>query len=255
MTTQRPLARRGLHAALVALTFAALLATATTGSAAPAPSEVCDEIAWSGVHPDGSGGFDAGVHLSAPDGTEQRAIATTGFSSEPRFAPDGSKIAWIADDGTTDQVYIANRDGSGRVSLSDDADPTNDPDPRANGNLMYSPDGSKVLWTGSIGGNDRIFTANVDGTGRVDITSSAPVAPTALANPVWSPDGSRIAFRGRFGGPNQIGVAHADGSSVTALPISSPGFSSTSSLRPNGAQTECSSPSSPTSAVSRPLRR
>jgi Tol biopolymer transport system component/DNA-binding winged helix-turn-helix (wHTH) protein len=55
-----------------------------------------------------------------------------------------------------------------------------------------SPDGTQVAftWDGGIGGNLDLYVQNVDGSGRVKLTSDQ--APDLY--PAWSPDGRTIAF-------------------------------------------------------------
>ena len=79
-----------------------------------------------------------------------------------------------------------------------------------------SPDGSKIAFTGSDGGNTGIFVANRDGTGIVHITAGSPKNDD---QPAWSPDGTKIAFRRwqEMGTPADIWVMNADGSNQVNL--------------------------------------
>jgi uncharacterized repeat protein (TIGR01451 family) len=60
---------------------------------------------------------------------------------------------------------------------------------------------------------DDIWTMNPDGTGQVNLTSSAAVE----SNPAWSPDGNRIAFDSDVTGQRHLWVMLADGSAPTQV--------------------------------------
>ena len=77
----------------------------------------------------------------------------------------------------------------------------------------YSPDGSRIAFISSRSGALEVWTARVDGSNSVQITTQAAI-PTA---PRWSPDGRRIAFAQRPGGNVDIYVVDAQGGTPRRL--------------------------------------
>ena len=82
---------------------------------------------------------------------------------------------------------------------------------------MFSPDGTKILFTSWDGALDDasadVFVMNVDGSGRTQLTTN----PTEDSFPDWSPDGKRIAFQSARDGNLEIYVMNADGTGQTRL--------------------------------------
>lgn len=101
------------------------------------------------------------------------------------WSPDGAKLAYGSYKNVRFQIYVANRDGTGSVNISN----TNfsDVSPR------WSPDGTKIAFEGLRGGiNPAAFLMNADGTNQQALAPSLQFA----VRPVWSPDGRRLAFQG-----------------------------------------------------------
>lgn len=110
----------------------------------------------------------------------------TGGQSDVDYSPDGSKITFTADPGgpdRTNDVYLANSDGSGVTLVRDAAGETF--------YAAFSADGQKIFYTESANPVDgSIWSVNLDGSGAqlVYDPSSAP------ANVQASPDGSKLVF-------------------------------------------------------------
>jgi hypothetical protein len=80
-------------------------------------------------------------------------------------------------------LYAVDPTGTNQITLSGT--------PGAKGDPAWSPNGSKVLFTGAPTAATALYVANADGTQETlvyDGTSGSPSDPT------WSPDGSRIAW-------------------------------------------------------------
>jgi Tol biopolymer transport system component len=106
-------------------------------------------------------------------------------------------------------IFTMASDGSGVRQLT--ANPADDETPR------WSPDGTKIAFSGVQPGGRDIFVMNADGSGQVNLTNSA----RDDIYPAWSPDGTKIAFAsapgGESGGATEIYVMNADGSGQTPL--------------------------------------
>ena len=111
--------------------------------------------------------------------------------AHPAFPGRNGKIAF--EDFFHGDISTVNPDGSGR-SLLIPVDPT------YRGRAHYpawSPDGKKIAYE-----NTRIFVANADGTGEVDLGVGY--------EPAWSPDGTQLVFA-RDGGGRHLWIMNADG--------------------------------------------
>lgn len=104
-------------------------------------------------------------------------LLLSGFANyiEYQYSPDGSKIIYVAED-----VFSMNADGSEKTRLV-----------QLNGfewSPMYSPDGSMILFSGSIfHGSDYakdIYLMNDDGSGCVNLTNSRSFDILPLFQPV-----------------------------------------------------------------------
>jgi TolB protein len=78
---------------------------------------------------------------------------------------------------------------------------------------VYSPDGARIAFTASEGGNSDVWVMSADGSGARRLTNHAALD----LSPSWSPDGKRIAFVSDRAGTPQLYVMGADGSGPKRL--------------------------------------
>ena len=206
-------------------------------SGTPAWSPEGTRIAWQG-----SDGSTTAIWTVDVGGGDRLRISAVGpdpdptLNRHPAWSPDGTRIAWSGHDGTSMQIWVANADGTGRVNISSAAVGP-DPDPTLNRHPAWSPDGTRIAWSGHDGTSMQIWVANADGTGRVNISSAAvgpDPDPTLNRHPAWSPDGTRIAWDGLGSLPptQQIWVANADGTGRVKISNVDPSPDPTSSELP-----------------------
>jgi Tol biopolymer transport system component len=146
------------------------------------------------------GGANYDVYLMNADGsavtnlTTSPADVASWFSQlNPKWSPDGTKIAYDGDDG----LYVMNADGwdQTRVAAGQDA--------------SWAPDGSRIAFQGPNG----IATVAPDGTGLLELTGGVGFD----GFPAYSPDGGEIAYYHGQGSDRAIVVMNADGSDQTPV--------------------------------------
>ena len=102
-----------------------------------------------------------------------------GWDQNPRWSPDGSRIAF---DSTRDglsqtKLYVMNADGSNQTRLTDNVNDDRFP--------SWSPDSQRIAFRRSNGFTAGINIINRDGSNPVHVTIDGGA-------PVWSPDGLRF---------------------------------------------------------------
>jgi len=118
---------------------------------------------------------------------------------------DGLVFASLADGNWN--LFVMNRDGSGRTRLT--SDPAMDTTPH------WSPDGTKIVFRSEVNlYNTDIFILNADGS-----VTNASNDPLHDQEPYWSPDGKKITFHSSRHGPynSEIYIMNADGSQPMRL--------------------------------------
>jgi imidazolonepropionase-like amidohydrolase/Tol biopolymer transport system component len=116
------------------------------------------------------------------------------FESQPRFSPDGSRIAFTSDRGGGDNIWVMDRDGANRRQITRESfELLNGP--------TWSPDGQYIaarkhfttqrsLGTGEIW----LYHASGTGSGVALVTRPSPQHQKELGEPVFAADGSAIYF-------------------------------------------------------------
>jgi serine/threonine-protein kinase len=101
--------------------------------------------------------------------------------AEPALSPDGRRAA-VTIEGATYDVWVCEIDRGILTRLSFGAD---DSAP------LWTPDGKRIVWSSSRGGQKNLFWRNADGTGPEErlTTSDHPQFPQS-----FSPDGKTLAF-------------------------------------------------------------
>ena len=131
------------------------------------------------------------LYLVNIDGTELRNLTNTVGVDEhnPRMSPDGTRIIFqrgtvITNPGRNDEVWIANRDGSGPRSLTG-APPAN----HFYAGASFSPDGTRICYVESLeGGGETYMMANVDGSAPITVVPYSDKTPL----PIFTPDGQGL---------------------------------------------------------------
>ena len=135
------------------------------------------------------------LYVVSVAGIIQRTQLTSGsgLDSNPRWSPDGTLIAYVADRSGTG-IYVVSSNGGAEQKVSDVSITLTAP--------AWSPDSLHLAYAGI---NGSVYTVERGGTNPATL---ADATGTASSGPFWSPDGQKVAFQNGF----DIHVVSADGS-------------------------------------------
>ena len=126
-------------------------------------------------------------------GTPRRIAEGLAYEVQPRFSPDGRRIAFTSDRGGGDNIWVMNADGSDKRQVTKE-------DFRLLYQPSWSPDGQfiaakKHFSTARSLGTGEIWLYHVSGgTGQVVVKRPSEQAQKELGEPAFSPDGKRIYY-------------------------------------------------------------
>jgi Tol biopolymer transport system component len=126
-------------------------------------------------------------------GTPKRIADGLAFEHQPRFSPDGARIAFTSDRGGGDNIWVMNVDGSDKRQVTKE-------DFRLLNQPTWSPDGRfiaarKHFTTGRSLGTGEIWLYHVSGGGGVQLVKRASeVLQKELGEPIYAPDGKSIFY-------------------------------------------------------------
>jgi Tol biopolymer transport system component len=177
------------------------------------------------------------------DREQGKTIALTNAENcsnwSPAWSPDGAQIAFYSNcENNQRDIYVMNRDGSGRKRLTTSGGEDKFP--------VFSPDGNQIAFTSTRSGRDQIFLMDVDGNNqrivadgcssnfspdgewlwfsaacedsdikriRIDGTDLKTIGSRFGQNPSLSPDGQFVAFQSG----DDIWMMRVDGSNPVRL--------------------------------------
>jgi uncharacterized protein YjdB len=159
------------------------------------------------------------LYVAEADGSEARRLTDdSAVVRSPSFVgPNGDQIVFESNRGGRPQLYVINRDGTGRRQL----DPGNDP----NASPDVSPDGRKVLFvslreTAPRERHYNVYEVNLDGSGERRLTTSSRPEDS----PAHAPDGRSFFYlRDEGGTPPTKRVYRQDLASGEAVAVTPPG--------------------------------
>ncbi len=126
-------------------------------------------------------------------GTPKRIAEGLAWDVQPRFSPDGTRIAFTSDRGGGDNIWVMNVDGSDKRQVTKE-------DFRLLNQPAWSPDGrfiaaKKHFTTERSAGTGEIWLYHVSGGGGVQVVERANERlQKELGEPVFAPDGSAIYY-------------------------------------------------------------
>ncbi len=126
-------------------------------------------------------------------GTPTRIAEGLAWEVQPRFSPDGRRIAFVTDRGGGDNIWLMNADGSGKVALTDEKF-------RLLNQPSWSPDGQYIVakkhfTTGRSLGTGEVWLYHVSGGGGVKLVARPnETYQKELGEPIFAPDGKAVYF-------------------------------------------------------------
>ncbi len=183
--------------------------------------------------PTAAGRFD--IFVVNADGTDLRRLTNDGASRMPAWSPDGSRIAYVRQEGSASHLFVMRPDGTRASQITSgegfDVSPA------------WSPDGSGIAFARMSRGESDIYVVNGDGGEEVRLTDD----PGWEGDPEWSPDGERIAFVAERPEPGIYSVALDGPSRNLLVPAEGPGDAQNTHLSwsPDGQTLAFSSPRGP----------
>ena len=112
---------------------------------------------------------------------------------QPRFSPDGSKIAFTSDRGGGDNIWVMNADGSDKRQVTKESF-------RLLNNAAWSPDGNyiaarKHFTTQRSLGTGEIWLYHIAGGGGVQLVKKpSDTHQKELGEPIFSADGEHVYY-------------------------------------------------------------
>lgn len=168
------------------------------------------------------------IHAIASSGGTPRLVrgTTGGGGREPRYSSDGRSIIYFrerdpASSSSTPAIAIMNSDGGNdRVVVGPSGNPPaigTSPvtSGKGGGGPVFSPDGSRFAYGARTAeGYNGVFIANVDGTGRRQLTAGTQYGYQGDFVTDWSPDGTELAVNVRYdSSPERVALIKPDGGS------------------------------------------
>lgn len=126
-------------------------------------------------------------------GTPTRIAEGLAWEVQPRFSPNGSRIAFTSDRGGGDNIWVMNADGSDKRQITEE-------EFRLLNQPTWSPDGrfiaaKKHFTTGRSAGTGEVWLYHVSGGAGVALVERASEQlQKELGEPIYAPDGSAIYY-------------------------------------------------------------
>jgi Tol biopolymer transport system component len=131
--------------------------------------------------------------MTIAGGTPTRIADGLAYEQQPRFSPDGKRIAFVSDRGGGDNIWVMNVDGSDKRQVTKE-------DFRLLNQPSWSPDGrfivaKKHFTTGRSLGTGEVWLYHVSGGGGVPLVKRASEQlQKELGEPIYAPDGKSVYY-------------------------------------------------------------
>jgi dipeptidyl aminopeptidase/acylaminoacyl peptidase len=176
-----------------------------------------DQLVFAAEQPAGQRAY----FLVNADGTNTRRIegVAPGAINDPQFSSDGSKLAyatWGTGDGSGERIHVLDIDTGSDTLATPDAD-----DGYLWQDVLFSPDGTKLLTKRFLPGTYTYQLAIVPADGRGEVVLVGPEQPDGMGAAVqwqFSPDGTQVLAT--YGEDESTWLLDVDGRGERQLPWS-----------------------------------
>ena len=138
----------------------------------------------------------------------RKLVASTWFDSNPAFSPDSERIAFASNRTGTNEIWVADADGSNPQQVTFHRGPIVI-------SPQWSPDGRRLAYSSQVGGNRDIYITPIDGSQSTRLTWE----PSHEESPSWSRDGRWVYFRSDRRGVGQIWKVPAEGGTAVRVTV------------------------------------
>jgi len=160
------------------------------------------KIVFAREYSDSEDNWQEEVWIMNSDGSEQAQIKPLNGGG-PYFTQEGKLIFHSNLHSNSEEICIANIDGSNITKLTNNKAKDLHPE--------VSADGKQITFMSDRDGNFEIYVMNIDGSNQKRLTNNA----IDDWNPSWSPDGSKIIFQSEDeNGKKHVYIMNNDGSSI-----------------------------------------
>jgi Tol biopolymer transport system component len=213
--------------------------TPDTNEGQPAWSPDGTKIAFTGpgeLNEDGSGGL-GDIYVMDADGTNRTNLTDTPdfLDYRPSWAPSGAQLTFVREVpgqiiSEQQDIFVIDANGENANNLTQTN--ANEDDP------AWSPDGTKIAFSGVRDGGEEILTMDPDGQNEEILTGDGSDAFDEARD--WSPDSTKVVFQkqSQVGGccePPEIWAVNRDGSGDTNL-TNDPSYDTGPSWSPDGSE-------------------
>ena len=140
------------------------------------------------------------IWVMKPDGTDFRQVTSGhGDDREPRFSPDGTRIAFSSDRAFKGSYDIWVVDVASGKLTQRTSNPADEYEP------SWSPDSSEIAFVTGAGAAGTTIEATDASGGRRTVAKAPPGAH--LDSPTWSPNGAQVAYTRLSGGKSELMLA------------------------------------------------
>ena len=182
------------------------LVTAGEDAYAPSLSQRTGHLAYLRLRVDWNLWRVPGPRSPAADAPAERLINSTREEWQPVYSPDGRRIAFVSSRSGSQEIWVANNDGTGAVQLTAFRGPPT-------GTPRWSPDGRRLILDSRVGGDSELFVVESDGSNLTRLTTE----PSEDVVPSWSRDGRFVYFSSDRGGRQQVWRMPAGGGTAVRV--------------------------------------